>query len=82
MPRLIPTFRTGPNEPRNQPYKIFFPSTTNDGFAKTVSNAAAPFLQAESGTQAGLPVPMVKPVLYIQTVRVYSPSRRMFPKGF
>lgn len=84
MPRLIPTFTTGfgPDEPRNQPKTLFFSTTTSDGPAETVLNANAPFFQASTGTQVGVAVPYVKPNLYLQTVRVYSPSRRMFPKAF
>lgn len=79
---LIANFTTGigPDRPLNQPNQIFFPGTTNDGFAKTVPVAQVPFLQASVGTVAGLPVPYIRQPLYVQLQRVYSPSRRMIPR--
>lgn len=82
MPRLVPTFVTGPDRPLDRPEIVFFPATSNDGPAKTVSTDLAPYVQAADGTQEGVPVALNRPVQYVQILRVYNPSRRMFPKAF
>lgn len=79
---IFPKFTTGPDNPLNQPDKLFFPSSTSEGPAQTVLKTKANYFQASIGTVAGLPIAYKTPNVYLQTQRVYSPSRRMFPKGF
>lgn len=81
MPKLYPTFVTGPDRPLDRPERIFFPATTNDGRTQTVSADQAQFVQATTGTLEGVPVPTITPNRNLQMNRVYCVSRRMFPKA-
>jgi hypothetical protein len=80
---LFPTFSTsGTQDRRRLPTTTFYPATSNDGFAVTVKQTQAPYLQAGVGLQAGLPVAYRQPNQNIQNQRVYSPSRLLFPTGW
>lgn len=82
--RIIPNFTKGigPDNPRNQPDKIFFPARTSDGPARTVRNSLVPHLQAGTGALEGVAVAYNRPVIRLQANRVYSPSRRVCPRAF